>query len=325
VKTTTEEARGAAVPASPVPATVTVTVLVDNARGGEGLRSQWGLSCWIEAGDSRVLLDCGATSAFVRNAAELGVALETADAFVLSHGHYDHGGGLAAVMQAAPRARLVLHPGALVPRYSLRKTGTPEAIGLPERSLAALRGDPERVDWVVRPRQVAPAVWATGPVPRLRPMEEVEPSFHLDEACTVRDLVVDDQTLWVETSRGLVIVFGCAHAGVLNTVDYVRRLAAERSSEAAWRSSVPIADDGLPRVRALLGGMHLLRAGKDRREATVDALASLAPELCGPCHCTGKRATDLLRSRLPEAFVEVRTGSCFELDQGGPGRPGRRR
>jgi 7,8-dihydropterin-6-yl-methyl-4-(beta-D-ribofuranosyl)aminobenzene 5'-phosphate synthase len=201
-----------------------------------------------------------------------------------------------------------------VPRYSLRRTGTPEAIGLPERSLAALRGRPERVDWAARPREVVPAVWVTGPVPRRKTMEEVEPSFHLDEACTVRDLVIDDQTLWVETPRGLVIVFGCAHAGVLNTVDYVRRLAAERSSGAAGRARIPIADDGLPRVRALLGGMHLLRAGKDRREATVDALAGLGLELCGPCHCTGKRATDLLRSRLPKAFAEVKTGSRFELD-----------
>jgi len=294
---------------------VAVTVLVENARGPGRLRSQWGLSCWIEAGGSRVLLDCGASDAFRANADELGVELATADAFVLSHGHYDHGGDLAALMAAAPGARLVLHPGALVPRYSLRRTGSPEAIGLPERSLSAVRGHPDRVDWAVRPRRVAPAVWVTGPVPRREPIEEVEPSFHLDEACTVRDLVVDDQTLWVETERGLVVVFGCAHAGVLNSVAYVRRLVAERlSGPAAERPRVPTAADGLPRVRAVLGGMHLLRARKDRRETTVDELTTLGLELCGPCHCTGKRATDLLRARLPDAFVDVRTGSRYVFD-----------
>ena len=88
---------------------------------------------------ARVLLDCGGSGAFLQNARRLREPIETADAFVLSHGHFDHGGGVRELVDAAPSARLVLHPGALVPRWSLRKNGKVDPIGLPDRSLAALR------------------------------------------------------------------------------------------------------------------------------------------------------------------------------------------
>ncbi len=330
-----------ATPPAAVVAGVRLTMLVDNVpapagRATRALHAQWGLSCWIEAPPARVLLDCGASDAFLRNAGVLGVDAAAADAFVLSHGHYDHGGGLAALMTAAPQARLVLHPAAPAPRYSLARTGKVEPIGLPERSLMALRAAPARSIWSVGPVVAAPGVWATGPVPRRHPLEAAEPSFYLDPACTVHDEVVDDQSVWIETPRGLIVISGCAHAGIVNTVDHVRRVVAERIGAAIGRPAhgrparrdapghdagppapgpaMPRDADGLPHVRAVLGGFHLLHARKDRLEATADYLESLGLELCAPCHCTGKRATDLLRERLPAAFSEVTTGAVFRLD-----------
>ena len=102
---------------------IRIRVLIDNAKGATGLRSQWGLSFWIRRPTARVLLDCGGSGAFLENARRLREPIETADAFVLSHGHYDHGGGVHMLVDAAPSARLVLHPGALVPRWSLQKNG----------------------------------------------------------------------------------------------------------------------------------------------------------------------------------------------------------
>lgn len=306
---------------------IRIRVLVDNAKGADGLLARWGLSLWIETTDARVLLDCGDSDAFLRNAEHLGIRLAAADAFVLSHGHYDHGGGIGALLEAAPSVPLVAHPAALAPRFSRRASGKVEPIGLPDRSLAALWSAHERLVWALRPLEVAPGVWATGPVPRRHPLEEAEPTFYLDSACTIPDQVVDDQAVWVETPAGVIVLCGCAHSGVMNTVRHIRETVARRGSEASGRRGgqaklgprdVPsepmrIADDGLPAVRALVGGTHLLHAGADRLRATADYLDALELELCAPCHCTGKRATSLLRRRLPRAFAAVVTGSRLRL------------
>ncbi len=286
---------------------IRIRVLIDNAKGATGLRSEWGLSFWIETPDARVLLDCGGSGVFLENARRLREPVETADAFVLSHGHFDHGGGIREFVDAAPSARLVLHPGALVPRWSLRKNGKADPIGLPDRSLAALRAVPERSIWAVAPLEVAPGVWASGPVPRRHALEEAERTFFLDTACTVHDHVVDDQAVWIETPAGLVVLCGCAHSGVMNTVQHVRETVAGHGVTSG-RVVVPVAADGQPAVRAVLGGMHLLQARKERLQATADYLDALNLELCAPCHCTGKRATTLLAERLPGAFVEIATG-----------------
>ena len=274
---------------------IRIRVLIDNAKGAPGLQAQWGLSFWIETPDARVLLDCGGSGAFLQNARRLREPIETADAFVLSHGHFDHGGGVRELVDAAPSARLVLHPGALVPRWSLHKNGKVEPIGLQDRSLAALRAVPERSIWALAPLEVAPGVWASGPVPRRHPLEEAERTFFLDTACTVRDHVVDDQAVWIETPAGLVVLCGCAHSGVMNTVQHVRETVARRGAAGGDDVVVPVAADGQPAVRAVLGGMHLLQARKERLQATADYLEALDLELCAPCHCTGKRATTLLR------------------------------
>lgn len=285
---------------------VAITVVIDNTALVPKLAKQWGLSFWIEAGDARVLLDCGASRTFLSNAASLGLSLADLDAIVVSHGHYDHTGTLAHVLAAAPGARLVVHPAALGPRYNLEKGGKHRPIGLPEASLEAVRREPHRTTWAAGPTQVAPGVWACGPVPRRQPLEGTEPTFFLDEACTVRDHVVDDQAIWIETPTGLVILTGCAHAGLINTVEHVRTLVAARSLKESAGSG-----GAASKVRAVFGGFHLLAARKDRLEATAGYLESLELENCGPCHCTGKRATDLLRARLGRAFADV--GSGFSM------------
>lgn len=293
---------------------VRVTLLVDNERGSPGLRAQWGLSVWIETPEARILLDSGLNDVFARNARALGIALDAADVFVLSHGHGDHGGGITRVVESAPAARIVLHPGALSPRYWLSRTGKVDPIGLQDPSLAALWGVTERVAWALGPVEVAPRVWATGPIPRRHPLEEAERNFFLDRSCTVRDHVVDDQAVVVETDAGLVLLLGCAHAGVVNTLDHVRRVASRTDVTRPHRHDLPRAADGLPRVRAVVGGMHLLHASPARLRATSDALRAAGVDLVAPVHCTGKRGKRHLRATLPDAYADCATGSVLEFD-----------
>ncbi len=291
-----------------VPDTLRVRVLAEDTLGSRGdLVAEPGLSLLLQTPQCRVMLDCGASGAFRRNARLLGERLDDVCAAVLSHGHYDHGGGLPDLLEAAPTARIALHPAALAPHYARRKGGRVDAIGLPEPGLLALRAAPQRCLWALRPVEVAPSVWASGPVPRRHPLEGPQSHFFLDEACTLRDDVAEDQALWVETPSGLVVLLGCAHSGVVNTVSYVREAVASRAGEP---SCSPRAADGLPVVRAVLGGMHLLGAGENRLRETVEYLAALDLEYCAPCHCTGQRAIALLRERLgPQILINFCGGS----------------
>jgi len=99
---------------------IRITVLVDD-RGADGLCAEHGLSLWIEADGRRILFDTGQGRALFRNAPRLGAQLKDADGIVLSHGHYDHTGGVAEVLKIAAAARLVLHPGAVIPRNAVRE------------------------------------------------------------------------------------------------------------------------------------------------------------------------------------------------------------
>lgn len=271
-----------------------ITVLLDNEGAGTGLRTEHGLSLWIEAGPSRLLLDTGETGAFRDNAEALGIDLATADAVALSHGHYDHAGGLPQALEAAPAARLFLHPAALQPRFARRRRGRPESIGMPSASRSAVTAAAQRVTWTDQPMEIVPGVWCTGTVPRDEAREPGDPDFFFDAACTMTDPVPDDQSFWVDTADGLWVILGCAHSGVLATLDHIDRLTGGR----------PLAK--------LVGGTHLMAADAARVARVADELARRAPDTLAPCHCTGRAAAGALGRALPDAIVRVGAGAVIE-------------
>ncbi len=230
------------------------------------------------------------------NAGALGVDLEKADLLVLSHGHFDHTGGVWDVLRMAPRARLVLHPEALAARYSLHPGKPARSIGMPQPVREALeRVPPERMSLVYRPVEIAPGIGASGPVPRETSFEDPGGPFYLDPEGKREDPIPDDQFLWLRSARGIIVCAGCSHAGLINTLNHARRLTKEAP------------------ILAALGGFHLLQAGRGRLGSTLEALERLSPGLLAPGHCTGDEAVNAFKRHFPGRVSPIGAGMTFRF------------
>jgi 7,8-dihydropterin-6-yl-methyl-4-(beta-D-ribofuranosyl)aminobenzene 5'-phosphate synthase len=269
-----------------------ITIVVDN-QAGDGLLAEHGLSLWIDTGATRILFDTGQGAALADNARQLGIGLEQADILVLSHGHYDHTGGIPHVLQSARKINVYCHAAAVQPRYVVRE-GTATAIRMPSASMSAIDKLPEKnLYWTSRARLVAGGIGLTGPIPRETSFEDTGGPFFLDPQARRADPIDDDLALWMLTGRGLVVCVGCCHAGIVNTLNHVFRLS------------------GMNRLRALIGGFHLLNASEQRLEQTVAALRSFSPELVVPCHCTGEKAMQMLTAAFGARVVPGRAGAAY--------------
>ncbi len=278
-----------------MPLNVNITVLVENRAARPDVGSEHGLAFWIETATDRVLFDTGQSGLVCANATALGIDLGAVDTIALSHGHYDHTGGLADVLAcvAGPVA-VYLHPDALPSKYH-RAGSVARYIGIPGRAREALRRPQVRFCPVEKPTEIAAGVFLTGVIPRRHAEERGEEGFFLDEDGGRGDPVVDDQALYVLTPSGLVVLLGCAHAGVINTLDRVRHLAEGQA------------------LRAVIGGMHL-RAASDARIAwTVDALCRMDVGVLCPLHCTGERAAAAMQTAFGAKCLAGGAGTRFEF------------
>lgn len=249
-----------------------ITVLVENTAclgSGRGIWAEHGLSYWIDTGVSRILFDTGASGTVLEhNAGMMGIAVQKADAIVLSHGHIDHVGGLETILRMAPNVPLYMHPYATNAKF----TGVP---GKAHRSdtlyftSSKFREKGRKITESREPLEIAKGIWMTGEIPRVNDYENTGGPFCTDEGCTQPDPLLDDQALFIPTDKGTIVVTGCAHAGLINTLDYVKNLT-----------------DGEP-IRFVIGGTHLESASKERMERTFADLKRLGVTEIHPCHCTG--------------------------------------
>jgi 7,8-dihydropterin-6-yl-methyl-4-(beta-D-ribofuranosyl)aminobenzene 5'-phosphate synthase len=270
-----------------------ITVLTDNYVAAPNLLAEHGLSMLIEADGRRVLFDTGQSREALHNAEALGVSLARLDAVVLSHGHYDHTGGLADVLPEYPPAAICLHPAALEPKYA--RSGHPphRPIGIPAGSRQAVEALHERITWTDSATEIVPGVWCTGEIPRAAGNAQATSDFFRDAECSMPDPVTDDQALFLETPEGLVVIAGCAHSGIVNTLDCICALR------------------GCDEVFALIGGLHLGRASSSELEAAVHAIERRNCRILGPCHCTGLNAQAYLRACFRTLVQDVGAGAQF--------------
>jgi len=274
----------------------TVTLLVENTARGMGVLGEHGLAWWIDTGAHHVLFDTGQGMALTRNAARLGVDLSRADAIVLSHGHTDHVGGLEAALALAPKATLYLHPRAVERKFSgtdRKPVGRRISIDFVETE--AFRVSGRRIVATREPTEIVPGVWMTGEVPRETDFEDTGGPFFLDESMTQLDPLLDDQSLYLPTPQGTVVIFGCAHAGAVNTLRHIAHLT----------NNAPL--------RAAYGGLHLENASPRRIDETIRALRACNPQRMGFCHCTGFQALRRIWDEFPGVCVQAQASARFEF------------
>ena len=268
---------------------VEVMLLVDN-QAGRGLMAEHGISVLIRVGGRSILLDTGKGEAIGRNAEKLGIDLRQIDTVVLSHGHYDHTGGLPAVIDDHRPPTVYFHPEIFRQRFTCDQRGS-RSIGIPQSAVASLERLPGRC---LKPVQgsvrITDTVGVCSPIRRETDYEDTGGPFFLDSQATSPDPIEDDLALWIATEAGLVVFVGCCHAGIVNTLQEIRRITGE------------------PRVRAVVGGLHLLNADYRRLDPTMATLQTIAPQELIPCHCTGDRATAALESAFGERVTVGRSG-----------------
>lgn len=272
---------------------VNITILSDNLAAPISFKAEHGLSVLLEVDGKSFLWDCGQSGIAVENALIKGIDLRKIEGIGISHGHYDHAGGLPAVLTASGPKRIYMHPKALEPKLFI-DGNTERSIGIPIRreTLEYACGELILSD---EPVEVMPGVRLTGEVPRVSEFEGTEANLYSIVEEEIRpDTFPDDQSLVIDTPEGAVVLTGCAHSGLVNILKHVMETHGK--------------------IRAVVGGTHLgLGATPERIEASIDFLEEVLPEKIVPCHCTGQNAAMLMMQRLKERVIPGQVGLELSL------------
>ena len=262
-----------------------LTCLIDNTVYLPSLRAEHGLSILAETDGAKVLLDAGQTAQVIQNARMLRIELASISHVAVSHGHSDHTGGLESVLSKARSARLHAHSSAFARKYKRHDDGTYQDIGCPLR-LGDIQWRCAGVLLDHEPQQLPSGFGLTGEVPRVHDWERPGDGYFVDcDGTKIKDILLDDQSLFWDGPDGLVVIAGCAHAGIVNTLERVSELT------------------GKHRVLAVVGGLHLVSASEERIRRTIDAFRRFGVERIGLGHCTGFHAM--------RRFFDVLGDRCF--------------
>ncbi|MBL0717113.1 MAG: MBL fold metallo-hydrolase [Desulfosarcina sp.] len=274
-----------------------ITTISENTAMAGGLLSEWGLSILIETKGMKILFDTGQSVSAAYNANVLGIDLSLLDKIVLSHGHFDHTGGLRYVLKQIDKKIPVLaHPDVWDLKYGLQPgMDAHRYIGIPYKKKELEKSG---ADFILNkePVWLADNIVITGEVPMTTEYEQIDQGLFVKQGDRfVPDKLLDDRSIILKTAKGLLVIAGCAHRGIINILQYVQELTGEE------------------RIHAVIGGIHLFRASIEQRERTIEAFKKMKVEKIGVSHCTGLDASFRIAHEFKENFFFNNTGNILDF------------
>ncbi len=274
-----------------------ISILADNFVKKPDLKAEHGFSCLIQSDRKNILFDTGTDDLFIKNAATMNIELYGIDNIVLSHGHYDHTGGVDAALTIAPRSILIAHQAARLPKFNYTPGKPVRYIGMPEKTIRALDHAAEEQRLVI----VNQTEWQLCNGMKLLSLPEgsnLSPQwpFYRENLNgeKIKDKFEDELSLLLEGENTACLISGCSHCGLHHIIE-----------KATQISSKPI--------KYVLGGTHLDDANDALLEQTTDILVRLGAS-CFFGHCTGMNGYARLQTRLGNLLAPLGVGNEIDFD-----------
>jgi len=244
----------------------------------------------------KILFDTGLSFSAAYNAPILGIDLSQVEKIVFSHGHSDHTGGLLHILRMVKgEVEVIAHPDIWTSKYSHYPESKEEYAGVPfPKEAAETLG--AFFNLTRKPVWISGNIVTSGEIPMITEYEMIDPVLYVKENGELKpDPLWDDQALFIKSEKGLIILLGCGHRGIINTIRHAQKLT------------------GLEPVYAVIGGTHLISALPQQLDSTIAELLSLGIQRLGVSHCTGLPASAVLAQKFGEAFFFNNTGTCLNL------------
>lgn len=277
-----------------------IRLLSENYARKRNMLAEHGLSIWIETDNKNILFDTGQSDIFSRNAEQTGVDISKADLLVLSHGHYDHTGGVPEFFRLNHHAPVYIHPEAFQVRFcgqgqSARNVGIPWSkkegidIDVPPRRLIINKG----------PTYISENIIISGEIPSTVSFEDVPRNFYVedDNGNLAQDMIIDEQLLLIRGNSGVYVFAGCSHAGIINCIKCAQKIFPGE------------------KIAGVIGGMHLDGVADISLQMTIQHFMDFSIETVIPLHCTGMLPICEIKRFLKERCKMLTVGDEFIFEE----------